>query len=206
MTSIAKQIKMSGLVTPDASDDEDSDEKESESDEAKKTGKEGPVFLALIRNFTLKEQYSAKEDIGRFVKKVKSTSNDRQEKKRNEIRQAMVDSFKSLECARLTPPAFSLEQLQNLEYEKFEDLATDFQHSFLEMCKFVRTLLKPKTVNREQFNGFRMAEYMKLCVESINKERAVFLYDTLLAVCDLEEKYNEEKYLEICAQFKSKAG
>ncbi len=201
MTSIANRIKVSSLVTPDQSDDEDADSGDLITLDTKK---EGPVFLAVIRNFTLKEQYSAKEDINRFIK-VQSNSNDVQEKRKNEIRQAMIDSFRSLECARLPPPAYSLKQVQNLENQKFEDLAEEFQTSFLDMCDFIHTLIEPKKIKGVEFNGFMMAEYMKLCVEIINKEKSVFLYDTLQAVCNLEEKYNEEMYLEISTQLKSKA-
>jgi len=206
MTSIANKIKVSSLITPDQSDDEDEEFKDADSGDliTFDTKKEGPVFLAVIRNFTLKEQYSPKEDISRFIK-VQSNSTDVQEKRKNEIRQAMIDSFRSLECARLPPPAYSLKQLQNLENEKFEDLSTEFQASFLDMCDFIHTLIEPKRIKGVEFNGFMMAEYMKLCVEIINKENSVFLYDTLLAVCNLEEKYNEEKYLEISTQLKSKA-
>ncbi len=189
------------MVTPDQSDDEDADSGDLITLDTKK---EGPVFLAVIRNFTLKEQYSAKEDINRFIK-VQSNSNDVQEKRKNEIRQAMIDSFRSLECARLPPPAYSLKQVQNLENQKFEDLAEEFQTSFLDMCDFIHTLIEPKKIKGVEFNGFMMAEYMKLCVEIINKEKSVFLYDTLQAVCNLEEKYNEEMYLEISTQLKSKA-
>jgi len=195
MTSITNKIELSGLLTPDASDSEEDDGR------VCKTKREGPVFLAVVRNFTLKEQYTPKEDINRFLA-LQQRPKDAEESRRNAIRQAMVDSFRTLECARLPPPAYSLRQLQNLEKEKFESLTEEFQRSFLDMCDLVHHLIEPKAINGESLNGFRLAEYMEIIVERINSESSVFLYDTLLAVVRIEEEHNEKLYSEISAKLR----
>lgn len=204
MTSIANRIKLSEILTPDGSSDEDEDTCCVDA-ATWRSKKEGPVFLAVVRNFTLKEQYTAKEDIDRFLEISENSNENVSERKKNEIRKSMIDSFRSLECVRLPPPAYNLTMLHNLDNEKFGDLCEEFQESFLGMCGTVRKLTQAKSINGEKFNGFKMAEYMKICVKLINEEKSVCLYDALLNVCELEDRHNEEVFIEISNDFIEKA-
>ena len=146
-----------------------------------KSKQEAPTFLAVVRNFTLKAQYTAKEDIDRFLQITTNLDNrdvtDPLANQKNAIRKSMIQSFRSLECVRLPPPAYNLEMLQDLDNVKFVDLPSEFKSSFNEMCKFMRSLIRPKAINGEKFNGYKMAEYMKSCADLINKEKSVLLFD-----------------------------
>ena len=153
-------------------------------------------------------QYTAKQDINRFLKTTISGQNDEADplaNQKNAIRKSMIQSFRSLECARLPPPAHNVKILQNLDNVKFEDLTNEFQSSFNEMCDFMRSLIQPKSINGEKFNGFKMAEYLKMCVDLINKEKSVFLFDAFNAVCEMEAKRNEKVFGEISADLWAKA-
>ena len=71
--------------------------------------------------------------------------------------------------------------LQDLDNVKFVDLPREFKNLFNEICKFMRSLMRtinrPKAINGEKFNGYKMAEYMKSCADLINKEKSVLLFD-----------------------------
>lgn len=192
MSNICNKIKLC------SDDDVDSDDGELKA--------EGPVYLSIVRNFTLKPVYTAKEDIERFLQPERDSAhtNKLMVLKRNKIRDGMKSSFKRLECARLPPPAFSVKQLQDLENVKFSDLTEDFQLAFNDMCAFVSELIEPKSINGEAFNGFRLAEYLSLIVNSINSNDAIFLYDCLASVARMEELFYEEEFAKVLKVFRQK--
>ena len=165
---------------------------------------ERPTYLSVVRDFALKPQYTPQEDIDRFLKLDENPDADEQITKKNDIRKNMINTFESLKCFRLPPPAHKLSMLQNLEKEKFENLATEFQEAFADMCKLIKSLLKPKSIDGKAFNGFKLAKYMNVIVELINTEKAVNLYDTMLSVCDMEQKYYNTEYLKILKDFQQK--
>ena len=165
---------------------------------------EKPIYLSLVRDFALKPQYTPQEDIDRFLKLDLNPDADEQITKKNNIRENMINSFESLKCFRLPSPAHKLDMLQNLENEKFENLTTEFQEAFADMCKLVKSLLKPKCIDGKALNGYRLAKYMNAIVELINTDKAGNLHDTMLSVCDMEQKYYNAEYLKILKEFEQK--
>ena len=161
---------------------------------------ERPCYLSVVRDFTLKPQYTPQEDIDRFLK----LDDDPEKTKENSIRRSMSESFKSLKCFRLTPPAYKLQIHQNLEQQKFQYLETEFQEAFVEMCRLIQTLLTPKCIDGKPLNGFTLSGYVKIIVKLINEEKVVHLYDTMTSLVELETKYFEMKYLEILNDFQMK--
>ena len=65
MSSITKRVKFTWTKCS-----EENQDSESEEEDAIKAN--GPVYLSVVRNFTLKTQYTPKEDINRFLKRESS--------------------------------------------------------------------------------------------------------------------------------------
>ena len=116
----------------------------------------------------------------------------------------MIRTFHSLECARLPPPAYSLKQFQRLDSEPFEGLDEDFQESFLDLCAFVRQLLRAKSIQGQMLNGYRFVEFCRHIVSLINQNQEICLLDSLMLICEREDKLYENEFMKLSTEFKKK--
>ena len=64
------------------------------------------------------------------------------------------------------------------------------------MCDELKVKLKPKCINETNLNGFHLAEFMKLIVDSLNKEKTICLHDVLGTAVMREANFRLRKYID----------
>ena len=88
------------------------------------------------------------------------------------------------------------EALQSLDSIKYEELRDKFRNKFDEMCEDLKLKLKPKCLKETNLNGFQLAEFLKIIVDLINKDKAICLHDTVVTAITREAHFRVNKYID----------
>ena len=174
-----------------------------------------PAFIWVVRDFSLEQTISARDKLEKFlehevyIEKSSDSVKTNETKKtsikmRNEVRENLVDSFKSLDCLYMPVPVangvdgMSYEKaVQNLHQLPANKLRPEFEDAFEKLVEYIQNSFELKMINDNKMNGPIFVEYMKSIVENINKNEQIYLMDTLnsslkLIASESFEKANAE--------------
>ena len=177
---------------------------------------ECPDFIWVVRDFSLEKTLSPNQRLERFLtpEKFESDQNKKENEHRknqinhrNDIRDKMKQTFKSINAFYLPVPVSdgvhgkTLEQsLQSLDSLQFDDLRGNFQDSINEFVSLINETVQFKQINHMTMNGPIFAEFFKIVVDNLNSNKMICLHDTISSSVQnvsfeiLEEM--KEKYIE----------
>ena len=143
-----------------------------------------PDFIWLVRDFSLSLEKSKDEYLNRFLEFEDYPEQDDPKKnadidKRNQIKENLIDSFRTIDCSLLKQPILGEDKLQKLDSLNLSDLRKEYLNDLNELVDKINLILHSKEINGQKLNGPLFAEYLKLIVESINSEKTIFLHETV---------------------------
>ena len=170
---------------------------------------EGPDFIWIIRDSSLKFGINKQDYLRKFFKFEKSRNEKLSEKQQNELKQKievkvnLTESFKSIDCSILRIPVIddtvygkTAEQaLQSIDKLKLKQLRKEYQDDLNDLFDQINFLLKPMEINNQNLNGLLLAEYLKKIVNFINEEKTIYLHDTISMTLKEIAEHCLEKYV-----------
>ncbi|CAF0835377.1 unnamed protein product [Brachionus calyciflorus] len=155
-----------------------------------KLKQDGPKFVWIVRDYSLKQTLKPNERLNKFLEMESESEKTGKKlddiKTRNEIKDNMINLFKSFDCFYLRIPEFDgklnltlTEQLQSLNSLKFNKISKEFRQEFEEIRSFIYDNITPKEINNEKMRGQVFCEYLKSVVKLINSDECINLHDIL---------------------------
>ena len=142
-----------------------------------------PNFIWLVRDFGLRLTQCKNDYLNKFFEQENTTDCEPKRQKeidqRNEIKENLESSFKSIDCALLKQPIFGEEELQQLDQMKLSNLRKEYIYDLNELYELINTNLTPKQINDRKMNGELFCEYLKLIIDSINSNKTIYLNETI---------------------------
>jgi len=168
----------------------------SEKVQLKKTSRDRPVLVWVMRDFSL---HSTKDPSGRvldflnhekfqFDADLSAKVNEQRAERtiqRNKIRDAMKNSFDSLDCHYLPVPVTDgtagksfEEALQSLNKLNSDDLRPAFNEKVSKLIEHIGEKMKLKTVGGENLpDGCSYVEFVEKCIDKINTDSSILESD-----------------------------
>jgi hypothetical protein len=173
---------------------------------------ECPDFMWVIRDYSLQSTLTPKQRLDAFLEDESSKNiNDRKKlndvNERNEIRDKMKSSFRTMDCYYLPCPVSdgtdgkTLEDaLQTMDKIEWTKLRQPFREGMDNLCKKIKDCIRPKRIDSISVNGKIFAGYIKEIVENINSNETIYLTESLTAGIKLAAfeslEVVKKKYLE----------
>ena len=140
---------------------------------------EKPSLMVVVRDFSLRENITAKEQLENFLKEDDNPLYDRQIELKNSIKRNVRNFFQHKDSFRLCRPVGDDDLIFELHTMPFDDLSEKFKKKFKEFSNVINSRLQAKEINSVPFNGTRLAEYLKIIVNAINKNEIINMYNTM---------------------------
>lgn len=133
---------------------------------------------------------------------------DKEIKECNYIKTCIKEAFNSRDCFRLPLPVTDSEnmtmeeKLCMLDRLSFDELRKVFNDKMKAMCNKIHRIVTYKTVNGQAINGIVYVEYIKHIIDSINRNKEIFVGESLIAgIRNVANEALEQAQNSLIAQF-----